>query len=498
MKGERLEMKKLLSDFEFGFADAEKEYSRIPDIFDSSFYDGKDIVHRLVNKHQFLLVGRKGVGKSAVNARIRYLSNITERMFSFSLQLNDFEYTTFAKTSIDKDSLGTQKYKESWEFILLITCIKILYNKMGMSENSELKKTADFLEKIGFAIKKDLNYKKNITWLSKIKLGNSIASIDLEFDKELGVKPSTYLERISLLNDLMRETIYQLSFNENNLFIVIDGVDDILRFKKNQLNMLASLIRSVDYLNEKFYANNVPIKIILCIREDILASITDPDLNKIKRDSSLLIDWTSNKSGLREVVKLRFEYSGILKREASSYWYEIFPKKIRRKDSWEYVLDYTLLKPRDILQFLKTCQDLFPNVQTIGYGEVNEAIKNYSKDYFIEEMKNEVTGFVNDELITLLPTIFQRIGSNRFTLNDLYRHYKQQGGQNQDEDEIKHLLILLYEAGYVGQLIPTQVKNGGQRKSVIFKYRNPSSQVDLMQTFIVHQGIQAGLGVRIH
>lgn len=70
---------------------------------------------------------------------------------------------------------------------------------MGMSENSELKKTADFLEKIGFAIKKDLNYKKNITWLSKIKLGNSIASIDLEFDKELGVKPSTYLERISLL-----------------------------------------------------------------------------------------------------------------------------------------------------------------------------------------------------------------------------------------------------------------------------------------------------------
>ena len=46
MKGERLEMKKLLSDFEFGFADAEKEYSRIPDIFDSSFYDGKDIVHK--------------------------------------------------------------------------------------------------------------------------------------------------------------------------------------------------------------------------------------------------------------------------------------------------------------------------------------------------------------------------------------------------------------------------------------------------------------------
>ncbi|HAP8057634.1 TPA: hypothetical protein IVY98_002985, partial [Enterococcus faecium] len=198
-----------MSEFEFGFADAEKEYTRIPDIFDASFYDAKNIVGRLINSHQFLLVGRKGVGKSAVNARIRYLSNAEEGMFSFPLQLNDFEYTTFSKTSIDKDSLGTQKYKESWEFILLITCIKILHNKMEMTADIELRKTADFLERIGFTIKKDLNYKKNVTWLSKIKLGNSIASIDVEFDKELEVTPSTYLERISLLNDLMRETISQ-------------------------------------------------------------------------------------------------------------------------------------------------------------------------------------------------------------------------------------------------------------------------------------------------
>ncbi|EKR9260851.1 hypothetical protein P9689_002611, partial [Enterococcus faecalis] len=266
---------------------------------------------------------------------------------------------------------------------------------------------------------------------------------------------------------------------------------------KNQLNMLASLIRSIDYLNEKFFSTKIPIKIILCVREDILANITDPDLNKIKRDSSLVIDWSSDKSGLREVVKLRFEYSGVDKSESADYWYEIFPNKIRRKDSWEYLLNYTLLKPRDILQFLKTCQDMFPNSKEIRFNEMNKAIKNYSKDYFIEEMKNEVTGFVNDDLITLLPTIFQRIGNNKFTVNDLCKHYRQQGGNKQDEDEIKYLLILLYESGYVGQLITTQIKYGGTRSSVIFKYRNPSSQVDLTQTFIVHQGIQAGLGVRI-
>lgn len=486
------------SDLEFGYADAEKEFNRIPDIFEESFYDPKNIVDKLMNKHHFLLVGRKGVGKSAVNSKIRYICGKGDSTFTFPLQLNDFEYTTFSKTSIDKDALGTQKYKESWEFILLITCVKILHNKFKMGESEELRKLVNFLEKIGFSVKLDLNYKKNVTWLSKIKLGASIASFDIEFKKEFGVEPKTYLERISLLNERMTEVITNLYMNERKILVLIDGVDDILRLKKNQLNILSSLIRTVDYLNEKFFSHKSDIKIILCIREDILAIITDPDLNKIKRDGSIIIDWSSAKDDLKKVVELRFQYSGVSKTESESLWYTMFPKKVRNKDSWDHVLDHTLYKPRDILQFLKSCQDLFPDSETIGYKEMRSSIKAYSKDYFIEEMKNEVTGFVNDDLINILPSVFQRIGDNKFSYSEFVKHFKQQNANSGNhDDQIKHLLILLYESGYVGQLIQSQGKYGRGHTSVIFKYRNPNSQIDMSQTFIVHQGIQAGLGIKI-
>ncbi|MGR3742066.1 P-loop ATPase, Sll1717 family [Companilactobacillus sp. DQM5] len=242
------------------------------------------------------------------------------------------------------------------------------------------------------------------------------------------------------------------------------------------------------------------MKITICIREDILMKITDPDINKIKRDSSLLIDWSKDTQGLKKVVDLRFEFSGIQNNFDlnENYWYKIFPKKIRNKDSWEHILNYTLYKPRDVLQFLKSCQELYPNKESLGFKEVNDAIKAYSKDYFIEEMKNEVSGFVSENLITLLPTIFQRLGSNRFSLGEFKRNFEMQSTTKiQNENEVKLLLALLFEAGYIGQLIENKTKRNRQTSSVIFKYRNPGSQVDYSQKFIIHMGIQEGLGIKL-
>lgn len=489
---------KKLKEFEFGFADAEKEFNRIPKIFESAFYDPRSMVENLINKHHFLLIGRKGVGKSAVSAKIRSDSAENDEFETFQLQLNDFEYSTFAKTSIDKDSNGTQKYKESWEFILLLSCTKILYNKFKMSESQELNNLIKVLENMGFNMGDNLNYKNNITRLSKLKVGVSVVQFDAEFENEFGYKPDSFLERLSSLNERMLDVIKNIYMNNKKLIIIIDGVDDILRFKKNQLNILSSLIRSVDYLNEKFYNSNSPFKIILCIREDILAKITDPDLNKIKRDGSITIDWSSRIDDLKEVVELRFTFSGLGKDSVKNYWYEIFPRKIRDKDSWMHVLEHTLYKPRDILQFLKTCQDLYPNKESLVYNEITTATKNYSKDYFIEEMKNEITGFISDDLINILPSVFQRIGDRKFTLNEFSRHYKEQlNDDSKKQEDLKYLLLLLFESGYIGQLLDSTGKYGQKNKSVIFKYRNRNSQIDYSQTFIVHKGIQVGLGVRI-
>lgn len=482
-----------LKEFEFGFADATKEYTRKPEIFETAFCDARNYIQRLLNSYEFLLVGRKGVGKTAYSSKIQKIADSREDIYTFPMNLNDFEFSTFSKTGVDENIVGTQKYKASWDFLLLVSIYKILYNNMEITEVESVNRVICLLDSLGFSL--DDGYKADVTKLSKLKIGASICKFDIEFEKEFHIKPQTYLERISVLTEYMLKTVNNVYLNEKQIVIIIDGLDDILRYKKNKLEIIASLIRSADYINDIVLQNEKKIKILILIREDILSMVNDPDLNKIIQDGALYLSWGDNLEDLRKLVDLRFGVNGLEEEKASKCWDELFPPKIRNKKSWDYVLDYTLYKPRDVLQFLKYCQITYPNNEKLTISETLSVLKIYSNKYFIEEMKNELSGFIDDELINEIPSVFRKLGGRGFSLIEIQKLANENNfKQEVSIDETKMLLLYLFEAGYIGQL----VDNGKNRKrSVIFKYRNPTARIDYYQQFITHQGLHSGLGVRL-
>ena len=362
-----------LSDYEFGFADATKELTRIPKIFENAFCDPRNIIDKLLNSYQFILIGRKGVGKSAFSSKLQSLSKNNDMLFTVPMNLNDFEFTTFAKTSIDSDVTGTQKYKASWDFLLLLSVYKIIFNELGITEIDEVNDVIFLLDKMGFSL--DTGFKADVTKLSKVKIGISIVKFDAEFEKEFKVQPQNYLERISVMTEKMLKVLCEVELNGRQISIIIDGFDDILRYKKNKIEIIASLIRSADYINDKLLQNDKKIKILLLIREDLVSLVSDPDLNKIIHDGAITINWSNRLEDLKELVDLRFELAGINKNEARACWKKIFPSKIKSKDSWNYVLDHTLYKPRDILQFLKYCQIEYPDNETMSLSETQTVLK---------------------------------------------------------------------------------------------------------------------------
>lgn len=338
-------------------------------------------------------------------------------------------------------------------------------------------------------------YKKYAATLKKFKLGANIGVINAKFEEEYGNTPSNYLERIGYLIDKMLKPLSEFALSRK-LIILIDGADDILRYKKYQLDIISSLIRSIDYLNDLFFGNT-NIKIILFIREDILSSFTDPDLNKIKRDSSITLSWNDASESLKKLICLRFQYSGIPEDQLEGMWYEIFPKLIKDKDSWTYILDYTLNRPRDILQFLKCCQELYPNNLTLTYSEIKLVLKYYANIYFVEEMKNELAGFIDDSIICALPPVLQHLGTRSFSYQDFKNAYADHlGADTLKEPEIKRLLLLLFDSSYIGHLFRHE-SSCGSMETVIFKYRNPTAQIDYKQKFITHRGVYHGLGTRV-
>lgn len=481
-----------LKEYEFGFADATKEYSRNPEIFERAFCDPRNVVDKLTNSYHFLLIGRKGVGKSAYSSKIQSIADKSETLYAYPMNLSDFEFSTFSKTGIDENVSGTQKYKTSWDFLLLWSIYKILFNKMQMTEIPDINKIVYLLDSLGFSI--DDGYKSDVTKLSKLKIGANIKVFDITFEKEFNTKPSDYLERISLLTEKMINVLSTLYLNERQITVIIDGLDDILRYKKNKIEIVASMIRSADYINDFMLKSQKQIKVVLLVREDIIGLVNDPDINKIIQDGAIFINWNNRSQDLKELVEKRFALSVSGAPEAQ-YWDKIFPNKIKNKNTWDYVLDYTLYKPRDVLQFLKYCQIEYPDHEKLTLSETQNVLKVYSNKYFIEEMKNELSGLINDELIISIPSVFRRLGGRAFDIAELNRLTNQQNMKKAVSlEETKTELMYLFEAGYVGQLLSGG--NSGKR-SVIFKYRNPTARIDYYQKFITHKGLHSGLGVRL-
>lgn len=484
-----------LEDYIFGYADAETEYFNSKKIFEEAFYDPKRIVDKLINGYEFLLIGRKGVGKTAFSAKIRSLAEKDEKLFADLISLSDFEFRTFYKMGNNQLD-GTKKFKSAWDVTLLVAIFKTLDESFDLSESESFNNATKFLSKYGLFIGDSIN---NVVRILSKKTFHFKLPYLIAYDNE-----SNYEEKKATQNEIveyLQSVLKQVYLENNKVLFIVDGLDDILRYKQERLLILSGLIRSINELNLFFKKNFIPIKIILLAREDILASITDPDFNKIRRDAGIHIKWNAKNEDddLKSLVNLRFKLSGIDEGDIVKQWYKIFPRKIRGKDSWSYILEYTLNKPRDILQFLTQCQKTFPNKISLSFSDVDYVLTDYSNEYFIEEMKNELAGFIEDETIYYLPQIMQKIGGSDFSYTE-FRRVAEEFIPNKEEGYYKALTLVLFENGYLGQVSQTrfydkQSKRTYTKNQAIFKHKKPTARINYSEKFTLHKGFYKALNI---
>lgn len=477
-------------DYTFGFADSETEFSREPVIFKDAFYDPKNILDKLIHGNKFILIGNKGVGKTAFSAKIRSLALNTYDLQAEQISLSNFEFKTFTSTGLSHYE-GGQKYKTIWDLTLTIEIYKFLYKNYDFSSIDEFNSVIEFLEKNKIIIKKNIN--NTVRKLSALEFGIS------EFFKFRGEATTENFSNFSIpeLSEFMLDSLEPIYFNNFNNLIIIDGLDDILRYEKDQLDILSGLFRSINEINNFLYSNNIPIKIIILARTDILSSIVDPDFNKIKRDGGITLRWDNKTDDLKELVNLRFLLSGIKPSDIQKHWYTLFPRRIKTQNSWNHILEFTLNKPRDILQFLRQCQETFPNKTSLSYSDVDLILRDYSTEYFLEEMKNELSGFICDEAISNIHLILTKLGKTDFTF-DTFKDVTSSILPSKNDEFFKTFIAILFENGYVGQVVVTKTYDKTLRKNVmrrnaIFKHKMPTSTLDLNNRLVIHKGLYKAL-----
>lgn len=469
----------------FGCTDADTEATRNPTVFKKVFYDPHNFVNELVNGYPFVLMGRKGDGKTAFSAKIK-LSADEYNVCVWQCPLNNFDNNVFLKIK-GTANLGANPYISFWECILMIECVEIISEYYPTLENTDFSDLVYALTQQGL-----LNNGGDIC-NTVIKLVESDTTISLsKFTHNKRYARERVLKGAYEISHTIQKVVENLYFQEKKFLLFLDGLDDILNNSEYNPDIIAGLIRAADSINNHFSTKTFNFKVNILIREDIFRLCRDPNMSKIERDSTLHLSWTISgdplESDLIGLVSKRMELCLGYENSFKEIWSTLFPSEIGNKPSLEYVLENIIYRPRDILQFFVEVQKKHINGKLVTFDKLQEALTSYSEEYFLGAMRDELTGFFPNDFVTALPSILSKMGSQFFYLETFETECKR--FPQYKDISAKDVLERLFNDGYIGQHRPRE-----GRDKTVFSYRNPHERFNPEHECILHRGLTRALNI---
>lgn len=166
---------------------------------------------------------------------------------------------------------------------------------------------------------------------------------------------------------------------KNPYYITIDMLDEDWADDRIRYKLIRSLI---DVVNRFKRLSNV--KIIMSIRHDLLHKVLYSETSagfQEEKFKSLYLNLKWEKKELQEIVKKRINKLISRRYTKGDVTFEdVFPKKIESKSSFDYLLDRTFFRPRDIIVFVNECLDLCAEKPQISATTIKEAEVKYSSE----------------------------------------------------------------------------------------------------------------------
>ena len=470
-------------DVEFGTTDAETEFLRSPQIFEHAFFDPHNYLHELVYGYKFIISGRKGDGKSAYLAKLKRLSDEEEYLETIGVSLERLNSQFFDKFT-DQDLAGGKRYVPMWKCIILLELVKHLETRGFQIQRPNYIALIDALNKMGLLHGDSVE--ETITKLDATDISISVhnwITYGRHYEKEVVFRGANQIY------DVLSEEIKSAYLGKKMFRMVLDGLDDILRNSSFRIEIITGLLRAANEINNYFHKQTLNFKVILLIRNDILDLCRDPDISKIKHASGINLSWKPGSSpydsDLAKLVLARFRMNASVD-NFYQIWCTYFPLRVDDKDSFAYMLENTLYKPRDLLMFFSFAKDIIGEANTrLSDQEFRQLLRRYSEEYFVTHMQDELTGFLPDCAINELQSVITKIGCRRFsykTFSDEITRHNEFSGVSADT-----VLKLLFDRGYIGQF---RKRPDHPKEEFLFQtHINPSEKYEKDDDCLIHRGL---------
>ena len=483
--------------FCIGIPEAEAEATTASIKLETLFIDYLDVLEQL-NNEKFIVLGRKGTGKSAIGEHILSLAKNEANMFCDFIKKEDVDIEKIVQIGKEEGVYIERGLLYKW--IILTKFVALFAENQSLACIKGMNYLSDFIKKSrGFINIKNYEIKEIIHQYG--------LSVNIEYFKRyLSTSGNTYkqykyekAEFYKLIPDLEKVVTDILKADKDNLYILMfDDLDIGLNLNnKESIDTLTELIRTIKYYNNDIFArNSIESKIIVFLRTDIQKHlIYSADMPKIFSSYATELRWYENsfrynetKLLLRQFINRRifvnFQRKGLVINDNNDPWTSFIDEKsfYGEKTGFKHIIDHTFYRPRDLILFFKEIGSLDLNLP-ISSNDVNNILLDRYAREMITDIKGELSVNYNaNEIECIFDALRNSYGTYRkpFTHNTLVSELQNNGLKNTAK-----IISDLFDYSLIG--------NYDENGNVTFKYRETPGQIvelDTNGSFILHYVLQ--------
>ena len=373
----------LLAQLDLGDVAAENETRSLTEYFvpTAAFQDAK-------RGHARLVVGRKGSGKTAIFYSVRNHFNRRRSHLVLDLKPEGHQFTKFHDAVLSRLSPGLKEHTlvAFWNYILLAEMAqKIIDTEYSYaSRNPERRLSFDHLRYV---------------------LDRHVPSDAGDFSERLLRQVDRLLDRIEP-NEVLPETAGQLTKalfqsdipdfdgaltdyleEREEVWILVDNLDKgwpTQGASREDILILRSLLEATRRLQRQFESRDVSLKALVFLRNDIYEYLVR-DVSDRGKDTAIDLIWEDSEV-FRQIVVERLRTGANVEGDFGEVWPRFFVQQVGVEDSFNFLLNRTLMRPRDLLNFLHRCVEVAVNRShdRVDEEDILQAYRAYSENILFE------------------------------------------------------------------------------------------------------------------
>jgi len=361
-----------LSKLSFGAPAAERDIAQgLADYFVES-----PAFTRVEEGSKSILLGNRGSGKSAI---FKVLAQRQRAAGSVVIELapEDYSYEMLSATLATESSGSWAKlgaYAVAWKFLIYLLVMK------GVTEQGpKLKRGAagdiyaylrdNHPDQASNPIGALISYLKR---MEGVKLG--------KYEAAVKARQLEYLYRLDEIRPLLEPL--QKVLENKRVLVFVDELDRGWDASEDARAFVAGLFQACVSINDL----SPGLRVYMSLRQELYDSIPElyEDAQKY-RDLLEVIAW--DERSLRQLManRIRYSTSSLADASDSDAWEQVFAEtlKYRQNKSFNYMVDRTLYRPREIISFCGECVSLASKtaeLPPLDYTSISEAEVTYSED----------------------------------------------------------------------------------------------------------------------